>query len=109
MALAPPYLGSEVGLNARRPSLLEADAADGGEHVDAPRFDANLETGTGLRQVILLESHQWRTELAQRGYDPRRVGGGGLDPDVEVLRGARSPMHADRISADDHKPRISVE
>jgi hypothetical protein len=48
-------------------------------------------------------------ELAQRGDGPRGVLRSGVGPDVEVIRGARSAEHGERVGADHEEPDVVTD
>ena len=71
-------------LKTRWPCLLEGEAGQLGQEIDAPRRDANLNDHAGSGEVRFGDAGQRRAECGERADDAGRVFASGLDPDVEI-------------------------
>jgi hypothetical protein len=90
----------EWSLNSFRPSVIERNAVNGRDHVDAYRGDPDLKDCARRREIAFRKIMQWGTECRERGENSRSIAFGGADPDVEVLGRAHVPMRCERVSAD---------
>src|SRR5437764_127552 len=82
------------------------DAADRGEEIDPARRQTDLNHDAGSADILPGDPHlpNRRTEFEERGPGAIGIHGIGIDPDVDVARGARHTMDRHRVSPDDEEP-----
>jgi hypothetical protein len=94
---------AELGSDSPLPGFVEAHARNLGEHVDSDRRDPDVQPDSGGGQILFGHALQRRAELPKCIDDPDGVLGGCFDPNVEIHRRARAPVHAERVGTDDEE------
>src|SRR5258708_5607758 len=93
------------------PCLVEIHAADRRHYVDPVGRQSKLRDHVWPDEVLHrdLEVAEWRAERSQCRHHCLRVLGRALYPDVEITRGARNSMNAERMRAHDQKAHVGVD
>jgi len=87
---------------------VELDTADGGDDVDPPGCDADLKDDPRLDEVVLADRLQWGAKRGQCTIDLSGILRGGLDPNIDISRGARITMSAHGIGPNEEEPNSVV-
>lgn len=90
------------------PRRVELDARDRREDVDSPRWQADLEHDVRSGKIRLRQGVERGTERAERRMHATGILGCGIDPEIQVARGARLRVSRHGIGADDQKADLSV-
>ena len=88
---------SEASFESVEPSVIEHDAVDRRDDVDADRFDADLKDEPRASEVVDGEIVQGRTE---RGDNAPGVFGFRSNPQVQILSGAHQAMSGKCVGPD---------
>jgi hypothetical protein len=97
------YLIAESGIEAIKPRLVEANAVDVGDDVDADWLNSDLEDEPRPRQIFGRQVMQWCAESLQRCQNPLGIRPVGSNPHVEVLRCAHQTVSGQCMRADDEE------
>ena len=92
---------ADLGHHAVLPCIFECDSIDSLEYIDTKRRLAHLKDGPGLVVKVVWGESSERSAEGECTKDGAAVFGVGLDPNVEILGGARFGVDAYGIGSDD--------
>lgn len=83
------------------PRLVEGDAGDGREKVDAKGCDTELDDPAGLSEVLRCEAERTKSELHERLYGASAICKSRADEQIEIAGETRMPVVGESVGADD--------
>ena len=92
---------SVPALNAVLPGLFEFEAFDAGHEIHTIRGMTELDDAAGVDEIFDVKIQRSKAEVTQRCEKTGGVFGGGLDPEIDILREAWLGVEGDREAADD--------
>lgn len=92
---------SQPGRRALAPRVLETDAIDDCDDVDADRWDADLEDQSSRGEIRLGQIVQRRTKSSERTVDAGSILFARLHPNIEIFGRTDQAMGRQRMTADD--------
>jgi len=92
-----------------RPGLLEVEAGQRRQDVDASGCDTHLKDHAGAGEVGLRDLIHRRAEGSESPNHANRILRRRVDPDVQVAGGPRPAVQSQRVGADDQEADVMVD
>jgi len=96
-------LVAERSFDPLGPGLIEIDAVDSRDDINADRLDSDLEDESRLRQILYRQIVKRRAECLQGRYGSTSVRRLRSNPNIQILGRANEPMGGERVSTNDDK------